>query len=229
MSALLECRGIEKTYHHGTSSVRALQGVSFSINPGEFFCVTGRSGSGKTTLLNCLGMLDTVTRGQILLNGEAMTRISSKELLGISRKTFGFVFQQFFLFLYLSTLDNVALPLVLRGDGWKEARQKARILLERFGLSGRMAQQPARLLSGGESQRVAIARALIFQPDILLADEPTGELDNVTSQEVVDILLSNRNPETAVLAATHDSKLLERADAILYLEDGKIKKLEKRT
>jgi ABC-type lipoprotein export system ATPase subunit len=193
-SALLECQEIEKIYGDGNSSVHALRGVSFSVSPGEFLCVTGRSGSGKTTLLNCLGMLDVVSRGRILLDEKLINPFrSGKTSLGIRRETFGFIFQQFFLLLYLTTLNNVALPLVLRGESWTEARKKARALLEEIGLSGQMAQ-PARLLSGGEAQRVAIARSLIFQPKILLADEPTGELDNATAQEVIELLLTKRNP-----------------------------------
>ncbi len=221
MSAFLECHDLKKTYQQGRKLVSALQGVTLSVLKGEFLCIRGRSGSGKTTLLNCLGTLDTADSGQISLEGKLIESLSEKALLSLRRDSFGFVFQQFFLIPYLSTTDNVALPLVCRGERWKEARNKARNLLQEIGFSERNDQQ-ALWLSGGEAQRVAIARALISNPTLLFADEPTGELDTATAKQVIDLLTAYKKRGLTLVVATHDPLIEHEADRILALEDGKI-------
>jgi ABC-type lipoprotein export system ATPase subunit len=221
MSVLLECKAVCKEYRQGELRVLALQGISFFLEKGEAVCIVGRSGSGKTTLLNCIGGLDRPTFGEIILEGKPIQNFSEKNRLAIRRKKFSFIFQESHLFPFLSILDNVALPLVYRGESWKSARQKAYLLLEQVGLSKRV-HQKARWLSGGEAQRTAIARALISEPDLLLADEPTAQLDNATSREIIRLLFLQKQAGRTLLVATHDPVVEKNADRALHLEDGKL-------
>lgn len=216
---IVECRNVVKHYRRGKEEVRALRGVSFTLDPGAFLCVAGRSGSGKTTLLSCVGMLDTVTSGEIFVEGMATGRLCERERNGIRKKRFGFVFQESRLFPFLSTLDNVALPLVYRGEGWGAARRRASASLEAVGLA-RLAEQPARWLSGGEAQRAAVARALVYEPALILADEPTGELDTENARAIIKLLAAQKEKGTALMVVSHDPLAREAADSVLQLEDG---------
>jgi len=221
MSFLLECLNLVKAYQTPGGKVEALRGVSLQVKPGEFVCVTGRSGSGKTTLLNCLGTLDLPTGGSILLNGQNCDRLSEKQLLEVRRHFLGFVFQQFFLVSYLSAAENIALPLVYQGYSWRNAVEKGVKILEKVGLLSH-AHQPARFLSGGEAQRVAICRAISAEPKLLLADEPTGELDTATSASVIDLLKAQRIKGIGLLIVSHDPAIVQAADRVLRLEDGSL-------
>lgn len=223
LSIIIECRSVDKSYPYGKSKIHALKGVSLSIDAGEYLCITGRSGSGKTTLLNCLGLLDNPDRGEILIEGGSVDHYPMSRLLHIRRHLFSFVFQQFFLIAHLSVLDNVALPLIYRGESWKKARSKARPFLESLGLLERL-RQPARWLSGGEAQRVAIARCLIVEPKIIFADEPTGELDLASAKAIGEQLLSQKQKGITLVIATHDSFLQEKSDRLIHLQDGTIVK-----
>jgi len=208
-------------YAQGRNEVRALKGITLALTPAEFVCISGRSGSGKTTLLNCMGTLDSVSEGKIVLEGSSIEALPESALLSLRRNYFGFVFQQPRLFSRLSVLDNVALPLVYRGVSWKEARNRARRFVEDVGLIGRIDCQ-ARLLSGGEAARAGIARAVVHQPKILLADEPTAELDNANSGNIVDLLVEQSKRGTTVIVAGHDPMVQEKAGRFLRLEDGKL-------
>lgn len=215
---LLQCHDLSKTYDNG---VRALQGVTLAVQPGEFVCVTGRSGSGKTTLLNCLGTLDKPTGGAVLFDGKNIHEFSAKEVLEFRRRSLGFIFQEFHLVPFLSAVENAALPLVYQGLSWRKALAEAEKILEEMGVSSKRAQT-ARTLSGGESQRVAIGRAVIGKPKFLLADEPTGELDSATAQTIVELLKAQKQKGTAILAVSHDPAVMSAAGRTLTLFDGKI-------
>jgi putative ABC transport system ATP-binding protein len=221
---VIECTDLYKTFHLGKTSVKALKGLSMKINRGEFVGIIGVSGSGKSTLMHLIGALDTPNKGMVKINGENISEISGRRLTTLRADKIGFVFQTFNLLPSLSALDNV--EVVMRfssGKGSKSDRQKkAKQLLRSVGLGDRMAHKPNEL-SGGERQRVAIARALANDPEILLADEPTGNLDSQTSHEVTK-LLKNLNEEKGitVVVVSHDPAIGEKADRTLHIKDGKI-------
>ncbi len=202
--------------------VEALRGVSLTLHEGEFMVVMGPSGSGKTTLLNIIGTLDKPTSGQALIDGEDIARMSDKQLTKLRRFKIGFVFQFHNLIPVLSALENVQLPLLTAGLGHKKSEDRASELLDRVGLRDRVDHLPDEL-SGGEQQRVAIARALANRPRIVLADEPTGDLDTKTGSDVVQIMYALAKQErTAVIVVTHDPIIAERADVLLEMRDGRI-------
>jgi putative ABC transport system ATP-binding protein len=200
--------------------VTALRGVSFTIGRGQLVALSGRSGSGKTTLLNIIGGLDAPTSGEVLIGGRSLTAMSERERLALRRSTISFVFQSFGLIPMLSAAENVGIPLRIAGAGRAEREERVRLMLAVVGLSDHARQRPGEL-SGGQQQRVAIARALAVSPQLLIADEPTGQLDSETGRQIMRLLRTVVQAEgITALVATHDSALLGLADSVLRLEDG---------
>ena len=218
---MIQLRDIEKVYQTDTIETVALNRVNLTINKGEFVSVMGPSGCGKSTLLSLIGLLDEPTGGVIEIDGRPVTSYSDKELAKVRNHKIGFIFQSFHLINDLSVLDNVELPLLYRaGMSGKERRQRALTALERVGLSARTKHFPSQL-SGGQRQRVAIARALAGAPEIILADEPTGNLDSVMGDEIMDLLLSlNRDQGTTVVMVTHDENMAHKTERLIRFFDG---------
>ena len=221
---ILRLENIWKTYTMGEVEVHALRGVSLTIRRGDFVAITGSSGSGKSTMMNLVGCLDLPTKGSIFLDNKDIATLSESDLAQIRGKKIGFIFQQFHLIPTLTALDNVTLPSEFQDVSPSEARKKAIQILESIGLGERMDHHPSQL-SGGQQQRVAIARALANNPEVILADEPTGNLDSKTGTEVVDLLerLWKKEGKTIIMV-THELKLAQRAKRIIHLKDGKISK-----
>jgi putative ABC transport system ATP-binding protein len=219
---VVKAEGLEKTYYMGKVAVPALRGVNLAFRRGEFVVVMGSSGSGKTTLLNLIGALDKPTKGKVYINGEDLTTLDEGKLTKIRRKKIGFVFQFYNLIPVLTAFENVELPMLISGKNKEDRRRRAFQLLEMMGLSDRGEHRPDEL-SGGEQQRVAIARSLANEPSIILADEPTGDLDTKTGQEVILALHdATKKENVTVVVVTHDPVVTERADRILEMRDGKI-------
>ncbi|MBM3262200.1 MAG: ABC transporter ATP-binding protein [candidate division Zixibacteria bacterium] len=222
---MIEVKSLEKTYQMGEELVRALRGVSFFIERGEYVAIMGPSGSGKSTLMNIIGCLDTPSGGSYLLNGKRVSQMSDDELAFIRNREIGFVFQTFNLLPRADALHNVELPLIYRGVGTKDRRALAMSALESVGLKERTHHKPNEL-SGGQRQRVAIARALVNDPSIILADEPTGNLDSKTGEEIMDIFDElNRNGHTIILV-THEETIAAHSRRVIRLRDGHIEKDE---
>ena len=221
MEEIIRLEHISKIYHPGENEIRALSDVSLTVHKGEFVAIVGQSGSGKSTLMNLLGCLDTPTDGAYILEGSDVSTLSDHQLSAIRNRQIGFIFQGFNLIPSLTALENVELPLIYRGVGREERRRAARESLERVGLSNRMRHRPAEM-SGGQQQRVAIARAIAAHPPILLADEPTGNLDSASGADVMEILRSlNRDGHTVILI-THDSGIAATIDHVVHIQDGRI-------
>lgn len=219
---MIEAVDVAKVYRRGRTEVRALAGVSLTVPKGEFLSVMGPSGSGKSTLLNLLGALDVAGSGSLRIDGRELSRMRDDELSEFRRERLGFVFQFFNLMPTMSALENVMLPGMLSGRGQAELRRRAEVLLETVGLGGRTHHRPDEL-SGGEMQRVAVARALLMEPAVLLADEPTGNLDSRTGAEVLRMLReATRERGLTVVMVTHDQKAAEVGDRIVRLADGRI-------
>jgi len=220
---VLELRDIWKIYKLGDVEVPALQGINIKVKKGEFLSVIGASGSGKSTVLNMIGALDVPTRGEIYLNGVGISKLDESKLARIRGKTIGFVFQTFNLYPTLNVFENIALPMRIHEFPEKEIKTKVKELAGLVGLTHRIKHLPAQL-SGGERQRVAVARALSTDPDIILADEPTGNLDSKTSKEIMSLIknLHKEHGKTIILV-THEHDLAEYAERIIELIDGKIK------
>ena len=217
---IIEAKGLSRVYHRGAEQIRALKQIDLAVEPGEFLGVTGHSGAGKTTLLNLLGLMDRPTEGRLSVLGRDVTRRGVR-LDALRRENVGFVFQDFYLMPTLTALENVLLPTMWGGGPGRQARAKE--LLERVGLKQRMTHRPGEL-SGGEMQRVAVARALINSPKLLLADEPTGNLDTKTRDDIFFLLVDlNRGSGLTVIVATHDMGLESRFSRVVRLEDGVIK------
>ena len=218
---LLELRAVRKIYQVGSEEVRALDGVDLDVSPGEYIAIMGASGSGKSTLMNLLGCLDTPTSGSYRLNGVAVEGLDDEELAAIRSEEIGFVFQTFNLLARTTALRNVELPLVYAGVSRSERQQMAERALERVGLGDRMTHR-SNELSGGQRQRVAIARALVNDPSILLADEPTGNLDSNTSDEIMELFDQLNLSGNTVIVVTHEDDIAEHAHRVVTLRDGKI-------
>jgi len=220
MSALVEIRGVTKTYRRGGEAIEVLHGVDLDIPRGDFVALMGPSGSGKTTLLNLIGGLDTPTAGSITVDGERIDQLSSGELSRWRAANVGFVFQFYNLLPVLSAQRNVELPLLLTRLGAAERRRHAEIALTLVGLRDRARHKP-RELSGGQEQRVAIARAIVSDPTLLVCDEPTGDLDRATAQEIMRLLqMLNHDHDKTIVMVTHDPKAAEFARRALYLDKG---------
>jgi putative ABC transport system ATP-binding protein len=219
--ALIELRDIHKTYVMGTEEVHALNGVTLDIERGEYVAIMGSSGSGKSTLMNLLGCLDTPTSGSYQLNGTPVQGLEDTALAAIRNKEIGFVFQTFNLLARTNALQNVELPLIYGGVPRGERRERARRALERVGLGDRMHHKPNEL-SGGQRQRVAVARALVNDPSILLADEPTGNLDSATSTEIMALFDELHGQGNTVILVTHEADIAAHAWRQVQLRDGKI-------
>ncbi|HEY0514116.1 MAG TPA: ABC transporter ATP-binding protein [Thermoanaerobaculia bacterium] len=219
--ALIELRDIYRVYDMGAEKVHALNGVDLTVERGEYVAIMGSSGSGKSTLMNLVGCLDTPTSGSYILNGTAVQDLDDTQLAGIRNKEIGFVFQTFNLLSRTDALHNVELPLVYAGLSRTERRERARRALERVGLGARMTHQPNEL-SGGQRQRVAIARALVNEPSILLADEPTGNLDSSTSEEIMQLFDELHQAGNTVVLVTHEPDIAEHAWRRVMLRDGKV-------
>ena len=220
--ALIETRQLTKVYHLGETEVRALAGVSIDVAEGEFVAVMGPSGSGKSTFMNLVGCLDVPTTGEYRFNGEDVAGLSTDALAGIRNRSIGFVFQQFNLLPRTSALANVELPLLYGGVPAAHRRERAQRKLEQVGIASRAAHHPAQL-SGGQQQRVAIARALVNDPKLILADEPTGALDSMTSLEVMALLQQlNRDDGITIVLVTHEHDVATFASRLLTFRDGKL-------
>ena len=219
--ALIELRDIYKVYDMGAEKVHALNGVDLTVERGEYVAIMGSSGSGKSTLMNLVGCLDTPSSGSYILNGTAVQELDDTQLAGIRNKEIGFVFQTFNLLARTDALHNVELPLIYAGLSRQERRERARRALEKVGLGSRMTHQPNEL-SGGQRQRVAIARALVNNPSILLADEPTGNLDSATSVEIMSLFDDLHQGGNTVILVTHEAEIAQHAARQVQLKDGRV-------
>jgi putative ABC transport system ATP-binding protein len=218
---IIEARGLSKVYRRGASEVRAVDGIDLDVAPGEFMAIMGRSGSGKTTLLDLLGCLLRPTDGSLAIDGQSVIGASDGELATIRRERIGFVFQEFNLIPTLTATENVLLPLRY-GPRRPDGRARAAALLDLVGLSSRTGHRPTEL-SGGEQQRVAIARALVNEPAVILADEPTGELDSTTSEQLMATLRDlNRDRGVTIIIVTHDAGVAGGTDRVVRLSDGRV-------
>lgn len=223
MTNLIELRNVDKIYQTGKLVTPALMGISLTIKKGEMVAVMGPSGSGKSTLMNIIGLLDRPSAGELLLDGQSISLSGSDRLLAKLRSSkVGFVFQSFNLLPRLSALANVMLPATYQPISRKKAKAKAETLLRKVGLAKRIYYRPSEL-SGGEKQRVAIARALMNDPEIVSADEPTGNLDSATGQSIIDLLKALRREGRTVIIITHDQKIADQCQRTLYLLDGKLR------
>ena len=221
MATIIEFAGINKTYQVGDQPLRALNDVTLNINEGEYISVMGPSGSGKSTLLNMIGLLDRPDSGSYRLNGTATESLSEEKRAALRRENIGFIFQSFHLINRLTAFENIELPLVLAGVAAKNRRQRVEDSLELVGLTDRMHHRPNQL-SGGQLQRVAIARALLMRPKILLADEPTGNLDQASGKDIVAALETLNQEGITLLVVTHDHDLGQRATRRIRMVDGRI-------
>ncbi|WP_100657445.1 lipoprotein-releasing ABC transporter ATP-binding protein LolD [Alteromonas flava] len=222
MSSLLTCRAICKSFKDGDKSIDVLTNVDFNVQAGEQVAILGSSGSGKSTLLHILGALDTPSSGSVEINGRALFELSSQQQADFRNQTLGFVYQFHHLLPEFSALENVAMPLLIAGMRTQQAETKAKDMLSRVGLSHRFEHAPAQL-SGGERQRVAIARALVNQPQLVLADEPTGNLDKSTGETIAALLAELRAAlDTAFVVVTHDQTFAQQFDRVLTLSAGKL-------
>lgn len=221
MSALVEIRDICKIYNPGENEVKALDHVSLTISENEFVAIIGQSGSGKSTLMNMLGCLDVPTSGSYYLHGQDVSHMSDDELSDVRNKEIGFIFQGFNLIAGLTALENVELPLIYRGVGKRERMRLADTALDKVGLSKRKTHKPSEM-SGGQQQRVAIARAIAQAPPVILADEPTGNLDSGSSKEIMEILRKLHEEGRTVILITHDNEIASQAKRVIKIIDGKI-------
>lgn len=221
MSSLIELRNIERVYQMGSQEVRALSGVSLTVGRNEYVAIMGPSGSGKSTMMNIIGCLDTPTSGDYILNGHHVSEMSDDQLARVRNKEIGFVFQTFNLLPRVNCLQNVELPLVYAGIRKSKRRQMAQEALEKVGLGDRMDHKPNEL-SGGQRQRVAVARALVNDPSIILADEPTGNLDSRTGEEIMQLFEILYRRGNTLLVVTHEEEVAKHARRVIRLRDGLI-------
>ena len=232
MSTLVDIRDVSKVYDPGVKEVRALDHVSVSIEEGEYVAIIGQSGSGKSTLMNLLGCLDVPSEGEYYLHGRNVMELDDDELSDIRNQEIGFIFQGFNLIANLTAFENVELPLIYRGIGKAKRRALSKDALDKVGLGNRMDHKPAEM-SGGQQQRVAIARAIAQAPPIILADEPTGNLDSHSTWEIMDVLESLYREGRTIILITHNNEIAERAKRVIKIKDGHIesdsKELEEQT
>ncbi len=218
---IIDLRDIYKDYNQGNMPVPVLKDVCLQVEEGEYVAIMGPSGSGKTTLMNIVGLLDTPTKGEYYLDEKAVTNLKEKNLSKLRLNTIGFVFQNFQLMPRESALDNVGLPLIYAGLKKRERHEKAMAALEKVGLADRASFKPTQL-SGGQKQRVAIARAMVNSPKLLLADEPTGALDSKSGKQIMELFRQLNDEGVTVVMITHDRKVAEQADRIVYIIDGEL-------
>ncbi len=218
---LIDVRNVYKIYNPGENQVNALDGVSITIDEGEFVAIIGQSGSGKSTLMNMLGLLDTPTEGEYYINGKLVDDLTDDQMSVIRNEQIGFIFQGFNLITSLTALENVELPLVYRGMKKEERRKISIDALERVGLGERINHLPAEM-SGGQQQRVAVARAIAARPPVILADEPTGNLDTRSTRDVMNILHDLKNEGRTVIIITHDNEIAEESERVIRIRDGKV-------
>lgn len=221
MASLIQVKDLSKIYNPGENEVRALDHVSLEINTGEFVAIIGQSGSGKSTLMNMLGCLDVPTSGEYYLNGVDVSTMKDNELAAVRNREIGFIFQGFNLIANLTAVENVELPLIYRGVDMRERKKLAIESLKMVGLEKRMHHKPTEM-SGGQQQRVAIARAIAAKPPVILADEPTGNLDSASSKEILGILKNLHKDGRSVILITHDNGIADQARRIVRIMDGKI-------
>ncbi len=225
---IISIKDLSKIYNLGKQTVYALKEVSLDIHRGEYLSIMGPSGSGKSTLFNMIGALDTPSAGDVLIAGHKLTSLSSRQLAYFRGNHIGYVFQAFNLIPAYTATDNVAMPLIFSGQDHQSAVERAKSVLTRVGLGERMTHRPDEL-SGGQQQRVAIARALANNPSIILADEPTGNLDLKTGEDIIKLLSQLcKDLGVTIITATHDHKMLASSDRILWIKDGQVDKLQKR-
>jgi len=221
MSALVDIRDMCKVYNPGENEVRALDHVNLTINENEFVAIIGQSGSGKSTLMNMLGCLDIPTSGSYFLHDQDVSHLSDDELSDIRNKEIGFIFQGFNLIQNLTAIENVELPLIYRGVSKKERTRMSETALQKVGLENRKTHKPSEM-SGGQQQRVAIARAIAQAPPVVLADEPTGNLDSASSKEIMEILKGLHAEGRTIILITHDNDIAEQAERVIKIMDGSI-------
>lgn len=220
---MIQMINVSKTYQMGDEMVKALDRATLTINDGDFVAIVGPSGSGKSTLMNIIGCLDVVDEGEYILDGQAIEDYSEEELAAIRNKKLGFVFQSFNLLSKMSALENVELPLVYQGIKIRERKAKAKDALEQIGLGDRLHHKPSEL-SGGQQQRVAIARALVTNPSLILADEPTGNLDQKTGQEIMSLFHTLHEKGHTIVLITHDEHIAAQAGRQIHILDGRVQK-----
>jgi putative ABC transport system ATP-binding protein len=220
-SSIISATSLRKIYQVGETEVKALDGLDVDITKGAYIALMGPSGSGKSTLMNILGCLDTPTSGRYILNGQDVSKLDDDSLAGIRNREIGFIFQTFNLLPRYTALENVALPMIYAGIPKAERLKRARVVLEKVGLGDRMDHKPNEL-SGGQRQRVAVARALVMNPSIILADEPTGNLDSVTSEGILDLFEEINKDGNTVIVVTHEEAVAARSQRVIRLIDGRL-------
>jgi len=225
MGSIIRLKSLTKKYKIGGEVITALNNVNLEIAQGEFICILGTSGSGKTTLLNITAGLERPTKGSVIINGVELSKVKEKDMAVFRRKYMGFIFQSYNLIPSLTALENATLPLIFSGVGIKERNKRAKELLVELGLGNRLFNKPTQM-SGGQQQRVAIARALINNPEIIFADEPTGNLDSKTTNEIMELLIKLvKEKNRTLIMVTHDLELAQYADRVVHMVDGEVKKI----